>query len=152
MDFEQSVEDWKAHDQWEFADKEAAWGFFFMAGRESKQRGEEMDPHIDGVVPVPMTDAERGFMNGMLGNEMNRTDDLPDGFYLLKNAEEPNVSLVRLYGHPDFDGVRHIAFGPWDGAALMPVWDLRENSTLTPAVISAGDTPTCDLDALVHNA
>jgi len=72
MDFEQSVEDWKAHDQWEFADKEAAWGFFFMAGRESKQRGEEMDPHIDGVVPVPMTDAERGFMNGMLIGNLRR--------------------------------------------------------------------------------
>ena len=102
-----------------------------------------------GVSPRPV---EGIVMQHTLGNEMNRTDDLPDGFYLLKNAEEPNVSLVRLYGHPDFDGVRHIAFGPWDGAALMPVWDLRENSTLTPAVISAGDTPTCDLDALVPNA
>ena len=84
-------------------------------------------------------------------NEMHRTDNLPDGFYLLHNQQEPKVSLVRLYGHPDFDGVRHIAFGPWDGAALMPVWDLREDSTLTPAVISAGDMPTNCLDLLVHN-
>lgn len=83
---------------------------------------------------------------------MHRTDNLPDGFYLLHNQQEPKVSLVRLYGHPDFDGVRHIAFGPWDGAALMPVWDLREDSTLTPAVISAGDMPTNCLDLLVHNA
>ena len=72
MDFERAVEDWKAHDQWEFADKEAAWGFFFMSGRESKQRENEMDPHIDGVVPVPMTDAERGFMNGMLIGNLRR--------------------------------------------------------------------------------
>ena len=72
MDFEQAVEDWKAHDQWEFADKQAAWGFFFMAGRESKQRENEMDPHIDGVVPVQMTDAERGFLNGMLIGNLRR--------------------------------------------------------------------------------
>ena len=72
MDFEQSVEDWKAHDQWEFADKEAAWGFFFMAGRESKQRGKEMDPHIDGVVPDQFEANVNGFLVGMLIGNLRR--------------------------------------------------------------------------------
>lgn len=81
---------------------------------------------------------------------MHRTDSLPNGFYLLKNPQEPQTSLVRLYDHPDFEGLRHIAFGPWDGAALMPVSDLRDDSVLTPATITAGKTPTNDLDSLVH--
>ncbi len=100
MDFEQSVEDWKAHDQWEFADKEAAWGFFFMAGRESKQRGEEMDPHIDGVVPVPMTDAERGFMNGMLIGNLRRVyaahDDEGEDLSALPAEAADKIEQLRL--------------------------------------------------------
>ena len=73
MDFEQAVEDWKAHDQWEFADKKADWRFFFMAGRESKQRENEMDPYIDGVVPTPLTPEEKVFsLLGMLIGNLRR--------------------------------------------------------------------------------
>ena len=70
--FEEVVDRWTSNDAWQFASKEAAWGYFFMAGRESKQRENEMDPHIDGVVPVQMTDAERGFLNGMLIGNLRR--------------------------------------------------------------------------------
>lgn len=101
MDFEQAVEDWKAHDQWEFADKEAAWGFFFMAGRESKQRENEMDPHIDGVVPVQMTDAERGFLNGMLIGNLRRIyaahDDEGNDLSALPSRAADEIE--RLQGH-----------------------------------------------------
>lgn len=34
-EFEQAMEDWLAHDDWQFADREAAWKFFFLAGRAS---------------------------------------------------------------------------------------------------------------------
>ena len=100
MDFEQAVEDWKAHDQWEFADKQAAWGFFFMAGRESKQRENEMDPHIDGVVPVQMTDAERGFMNGMLIGNLRRVyaahDDEGEDLSALPAEAADKIEQLRL--------------------------------------------------------
>jgi hypothetical protein len=101
MDFEQAVEDWKAHDQWEFADKQAAWGFFFMAGRESKQRENEMDPHIDGVVPVQMTDAERGFLNGMLIGNLRRIyaahDDEGNDLSALPSRAADEIE--RMQGH-----------------------------------------------------
>ena len=37
MDFEEVVDRWTSNDAWQFASKEAAWGYFFMAGRESQQ-------------------------------------------------------------------------------------------------------------------
>lgn len=81
-----------------------------------------------------------------------QVDDLPDGFYLLKNDRDPSVSLVKLYGHEDFGGVRHVAFGPWDGAALMPVTDLCADSHFYPATIGIGDMAANDLNALLpHN-
>ena len=84
---------------------------------------------------------------------MHITDSLPDGFYLLKNSRDPSVSLVKLYAHEDFGGVRHIAFGPWDGAALMPVTDLCADSVLTPAIVAIGEVPANNLDGLLpHNA
>lgn len=81
---------------------------------------------------------------------MRRTDVLPDGFYLLKNDRHPSVSLVYLYDHEDFNGVRRIAFGPWDGAALMPVTDLCDDSYLLPVCISFARVPTniTDLDGM----
>lgn len=41
-EFEQAMEDWLAHDDWQFADREAAWKFFFLAGRASVL--EQMEP------------------------------------------------------------------------------------------------------------
>ena len=32
--FEKAVEGWKAHDGWEFADREAAWKWFFEHGQK----------------------------------------------------------------------------------------------------------------------
>ena len=37
MNFFEAVEDWKSNDEWRYADKEAAWKFFFAAGKESPQ-------------------------------------------------------------------------------------------------------------------
>ena len=112
MDFEQAVEDWKAHDQWEFADKEAAWGFFFMAGRESKQRENEMDPHIDGVVPVQMTDAERGFLNGMLIGNLRRIyaahDDEGNDLSALPSRAADEIERMRELA--DSEGTRAVEY------------------------------------------
>ena len=35
MTFEDVVNDWKSHDDWQFADKEACWKFMFENGQES---------------------------------------------------------------------------------------------------------------------
>ena len=37
MNFIDAVGDWKSNDEWRYADKEAAWKFFFAAGKESSQ-------------------------------------------------------------------------------------------------------------------
>ena len=37
MNFIDAVGDWKSNDEWQYADKEAAWKFFFAAGKESSQ-------------------------------------------------------------------------------------------------------------------
>ena len=60
----------------------------------------------------------------------------PDGFYLITTTGEADPCLVKLYDHPDFGGVRHVAFGPWDGAALMPVTDLKSDSVLKSVAIT----------------
>jgi hypothetical protein len=71
----------------------------------------------------------------------------PDGFYLLSGGEDaPERCLVRLYT-PLGAACRHLGWGPWDGAAFMPVHDLTEKSVLTPVRIftCAGQAPTDDL-------
>ena len=37
MNFIEAVGDWKSNGEWRYADKEAAWQFFFAAGKESPQ-------------------------------------------------------------------------------------------------------------------
>ena len=37
MNFIDAVGDWKSNDEWWYADKEAAWKFFFATGKESSQ-------------------------------------------------------------------------------------------------------------------
>ena len=78
------------------------------------------------------------------------TKGLKDGYYLISSKKDTQKSLVYLYDHPDFNGVRHISFGHPDGFALMPVWDLSEDSILEPVNISIGSKPTTlkDLDKL----
>lgn len=73
---------------------------------------------------------------------------LPNGFYLLKNADEVHVSLVKLYDHPDFNGTRHLAFGSWDGGGFLPLTDLRQDSVLQPISIGLSQTPSNDLEVL----
>ena len=63
-------------------------------------------------------------------------DKAPDGFYFISSPSEPESCLVKMYDHPDFGGVRHVAFGPWDGSGLMPVTDLEPDSVLKPVVIT----------------
>lgn len=60
----------------------------------------------------------------------------PDGYYLIGQEGSKDWCLVYLYGHADFGGVRHVAFGPQDGSALISVWDLRHDTTLVPVRIT----------------
>ena len=70
---------------------------------------------------------------------MKNVENLPDGFYLISSPRDSRKCLVYLYDNPDFNGVRHIAFMPQDGAALLPVTDLTEDSELIPVCISRTD-------------
>jgi hypothetical protein len=65
---------------------------------------------------------------------------LPDGYYLLSRPGEPKC-LVYLYDHPDFDGVRHVAYGAQDGGGLQPVWDLCDDAILEPAWVVLSTAP-----------
>lgn len=75
---------------------------------------------------------------------LDEINQLPDGFYLLSNPKELRKSLVRLYICPDFNGVRNIGFGVWDGAGFIPVTDLSQESILTPVVITSTVSKTTD--------
>jgi hypothetical protein len=75
-----------------------------------------------------------------MNTETNLTKDLPDGYYLCSQPDEPCVSLVRLYKPLDSE-VRVIGFGVWDGGIALPVWDLRPTTTLQPVLIR---TTYCD--------
>ena len=67
----------------------------------------------------------------------------PDGYYLIGEQGGDQWCLVYLYSHEDFGGVRHLAFGPQDGSALVPVWDLRHDTVLLPATVRPhGGAPT----------
>lgn len=67
----------------------------------------------------------------------------PDGYYLIGEPDGKHWCLVYLYAHKDFEGVRHVAFGPQDGSGLVPVWDLRHDTELVPVSISTNcTTPT----------
>ena len=83
-------------------------------------------------------------------DKMTSYKDLPEGFYLLSNDKEPNVSLVKLYKCDDFKDELHIAFGPWDGTAIMPISELVETSVLTPVQIFKSDTPCDDLETVLN--
>ena len=37
MNYSEAEDSWKSNDEWRYADKEAAWKFFFAAGKESSQ-------------------------------------------------------------------------------------------------------------------
>lgn len=37
-EFEETIGDWCSHDEWQFADRNAAWLFFFHAGRTLGRR------------------------------------------------------------------------------------------------------------------
>ena len=66
----------------------------------------------------------------------------PDGYYLIGREGVDQWCLVYLY-QVGRNGKRHVAFGPQDGSALMPVWDLRDDTVLLPATIHLhGSTPT----------
>lgn len=77
----------------------------------------------------------------------------PNGFYLLSGGEGACEScLVQLYT-PSGAACRHLGWGVWDGAAVMPVHDLSKESALTPVRIftcAASTHPTDDLDVDVE--
>lgn len=62
-------------------------------------------------------------------------DDLKEGFYILSKKDGSEACLVKLYKCEDFI-IRHIGFGVWDGAGLMPITDLSDDSIMTPVIIS----------------
>ena len=70
---------------------------------------------------------------------MKNVKNLPDGFYLITSPRDSYKCLVYLYDNPDFNGIRHIAFMPQDGAVLLPVTDLTEDSEFIPVCISRTD-------------
>ena len=89
---------------------------------------------------------ENHLANGIKRVKPHWTDSFQDGFYLLTSNISKEVSLVKLYNCPDFNGIRHIAFGPWDGAAVMPVTDLSLNSILRPVEIKLAYKPSSTED------
>ena len=38
MNYSEAEDSWKSNDEWRFADKEAAWKFFFAAGKDAPQK------------------------------------------------------------------------------------------------------------------
>lgn len=65
--------------------------------------------------------------------------EYPNGYYLLSNPDDPEKCLVYLYtpsGYPDGrdeeQTTRHLAFNPTDGGAIIPIWDIRDDSKLEP--------------------
>jgi hypothetical protein len=72
-------------------------------------------------------------------DERAPTAGLPDGYYFMGGCGDPQWCLVYLYDHPDFGGVRHIAYGAQDGGGLVPVWGIREDAELVPAVAVSAD-------------
>ena len=78
---------------------------------------------------------------------MEDAGELKDGYYLLGGEEATDICLVYLYDCPDFNGVRHLAFGPADGSALMPITDLKDSSILIPVrVVKSEDRPMSNAD------
>lgn len=71
----------------------------------------------------------------MRTNEPVSTVYLTDGYYHIKTPNEDQPTLVYLYDHEDFNGVRHIAYGAQHGGGIVPVTDLREDVVLTPVQI-----------------
>lgn len=65
----------------------------------------------------------------------NYYSHLKDGFYIISSLgdiDHNGSCLVYLYDHPDFNGVRHISYNAVDGAAIVPITDLNNNTVLTP--------------------
>ena len=62
-------------------------------------------------------------------------DQLPDGFYELRNPENVEKCIVKVYTYEFYEGrppIKVVGFGVWDGAGLMPITDIIEGSSLTP--------------------
>ena len=78
-----------------------------------------------------------------------KNEDLPEGFYLLTSDDYKDISLVKLYTCDDFKDTKHIAFGPWDGTAIMPLSELSKTSRLIPVNISKSNKPSNDLTDVV---
>jgi hypothetical protein len=78
---------------------------------------------------------------------MQNINELPDGFYLIRNPQDPQTSLVKLYDHPEFNGIRHVVFGAWDGGGFVSIDDLADGTSLVPVLILPSSLPpTNDLD------
>ena len=66
-----AIADWKSNDDWQFADKEAAWKFFFQAGAASR------DAEIARLKTVPMRYRRMAF-NAQLQDEVARLEQEND--------------------------------------------------------------------------
>jgi hypothetical protein len=68
-------------------------------------------------------------------NETPLTHHLPNGYYIISTEEGTTSCLVYLYDHPDFEGVRHFAYGAQDGGGFVSVNDLVSDR-LIPVTIA----------------
>lgn len=58
--------------------------------------------------------------------------NVPDGFHILSRPDGSQPALVKVY---ELERVRSVAFGAWDGAAIMPLNDILDDSVFVPANI-----------------
>ena len=69
------------------------------------------------------------------------SDRYEEGFYHLVSKEEPKPLLVHGYKCTDMGGAFVFGFNTHDGGGLLPLSDLRSDTTVTPVqVISKHDT------------
>ena len=60
-----------------------------------------------------------------------------EGYYFLINKEEPEPVLVHGYHCSDMDGQFVFGFNTYDGGALVPLFDLSEDTTIIKVSISS---------------
>lgn len=93
MNFEDAVQDWESNDGWEFADKGAAWSFFFAEGKRSSQdvisaQCVKMNQY-ENIIAELRGDAtkwreyiarKQQVIGAGMGRNIMRSDDLPDDY------------------------------------------------------------------------
>ena len=81
-----AIADWKSNDDWQFADKEAAWKFFFQAGAASR------DAEIARLKAIPARYRRMAF-NAQLQDEIAELVAALET--VIANAPEPYCAITR---------------------------------------------------------